>query len=62
MVEAVVAYVKENSSAGEVWVGDNPSLGMHVGRAKPAFKESGMEEVAIRGGADALFTLMKLKL
>ncbi|HHX23997.1 MAG TPA: DUF362 domain-containing protein [Thermoanaerobacterales bacterium] len=52
VVEAVVAYVKENSSAGEVWVGDNPSLGMHVGRAKPAFKESGMEEAAIRGGAD----------
>jgi uncharacterized protein (DUF362 family) len=52
VVEAVVAYFKENSQAGEVWVGDNPSLGLHVGRAKPAFAESGMEEAARRGGAD----------
>ncbi|MDR3255647.1 MAG: DUF362 domain-containing protein [Synergistaceae bacterium] len=51
-VEAVVAYFKENSKAGKVVVGDNPSLGMHVGRAKPAFKESGMEEAARLGGAD----------
>lgn len=51
-VEAVVAYFKENSQAGEIWVGDNPSLGMHVGRAKPAFHDSGMEEAALRGGAD----------
>lgn len=52
VVEAVVAYFKENSKAGEVWVGDNPSLGLHVGRAKPAFEASGMEEAARRGGAD----------
>ena len=52
VVEAVVAYFKENSKAGEIWVGDNPSLGMHVGRAKPAFAASGMEEAARRGGAD----------
>ncbi len=52
VVEAVVAYFKENSQAGEIWVGDNPSLGMHVGRAKPAFSASGMEEAAKRGGAD----------
>jgi len=52
VVEAVVAYVKENSKAAEVWVGDNPSLGLHVGRAAPAFKESGLEEAALRGGAD----------
>jgi uncharacterized protein (DUF362 family) len=51
-IEAVVSYFKENSKAGEIWVGDNPSLGMHVGRAKPAFKASGMEEAARRGGAD----------
>lgn len=51
-VEAVVAYVKEESKAGEVWVGDNPSLGLHVGRAKPAFIDSGIEEAAYRGGAD----------
>jgi uncharacterized protein (DUF362 family) len=51
-VEAVVAFLKEESKAAEVWVGDNPSLGLHVGKAKPAFKESGMEEAAIRGGAD----------
>ena len=51
-IEAVVSYVKENSKAGEVWVGDNPSLGMHVGRAKPAFAVSGMEEAARLGGAD----------
>ncbi|SPF43365.1 conserved exported hypothetical protein [Syntrophobacter sp. SbD1] len=52
MVEAVVSYFKENSKAGEIWVGDNPSLGMHVGRARPAFQVSGMEEAAKRGGAD----------
>ncbi len=52
VVEAVVAYVKENSRAAEVWVGDNPSLGLQVGRAAPAFQESGMEEAALRGGAD----------
>ncbi|NPV72030.1 MAG: DUF362 domain-containing protein [Firmicutes bacterium] len=51
-IEAVTAYVKEYSRAGEVWVGDNPSLGMHVGRAKPAFEVSGMEAAARRGGAD----------
>ena len=52
VIEAVVSYFKENSQAREVWVGDNPSLGMHVGRAKPAFHASGMEEAARRGGAD----------
>jgi uncharacterized protein (DUF362 family) len=52
VIEAVVSYFKENSQAGEIWVGDNPSLGMHVGRAKPAFHASGMEEAARRGGAD----------
>lgn len=52
VIEAVVSYFKENSQAGEIWVGDNPSLGMHVGRAKPAFHDSGMEEAAKRGGAD----------
>jgi len=52
MVEAVVSYFKQYSKAGEVSVGDNPSLGMHVGRAKPAFQVSGMEEGARRGGAD----------
>ncbi|AOT72912.1 DUF362 domain-containing protein [Geosporobacter ferrireducens] len=52
VVEAVVSYVKENSQASEVWIGDNPSLGMHVGRAKPAFAESGMEDAARRGGVD----------
>lgn len=51
-VEAVTAYVKENSKAAKVFVGDNPSLGMHVGRAKPAFEVSGMEEAARLGGAD----------
>ncbi len=51
-IEAVVSYVKENSKAAKVMVGDNPSLGMHVGRAKPAFSESGMEEAARLGGAD----------
>ncbi len=52
VLEAVVSYFKENSQASEIWVGDNPSLGMHVGRAKPAFAASGMEEAAVRGGAD----------
>lgn len=54
VIEAVVAYFKENSQAGEVWVGDNPSLGLHVGRAKPAFQAAGMEEAARRGGADKI--------
>jgi len=52
VVEAVVAYVKENSRASKVSVGDNPSLGLHVGRARPAFDVSGMEAAARRGGAD----------
>ncbi|HYG56642.1 MAG TPA: DUF362 domain-containing protein [Symbiobacteriaceae bacterium] len=52
VVEAVTAYVKEHSKAREVWVGDNPSLGMHVGRAKPAMAAAGMEAAARRGGAD----------
>lgn len=52
VIEALVAYLKENSKAKAVWVGDNPSLGQHVGRARPAFKASGMEEAAKRGGAD----------
>jgi uncharacterized protein (DUF362 family) len=51
-IEAVVSYVKENSKASKVFVGDNPSLGLHVGRAKPAFKDSKMEEAAYLGGAD----------
>ncbi|MCF8128928.1 MAG: DUF362 domain-containing protein [Deltaproteobacteria bacterium] len=52
VIEAVVSYLKENSKAGEVWVGDNPSLGQHVGRARPAFQMSGMKAAAERGGAD----------
>ncbi|MEW5721719.1 MAG: DUF362 domain-containing protein [Thermodesulfobacteriota bacterium] len=52
MIEAMVAYLKESSKAGQVWVGDNPSLGMHVGRARPAFETSGMRAAAERGGAD----------
>lgn len=51
-IEAVVSYIKENSQAAKVVVGDNPSLGMHVGRAKPAFETSKMEEAAYLGGAD----------
>src|SRR6056297_3517331 len=52
VIEAFVALLKEESQAGEVWVGDNPSLGKHVGRAKPAFKAAEMEAAAYRGGAD----------
>jgi uncharacterized protein (DUF362 family) len=51
-VEAVTRYFKKHSKAGKVQVGDNPSLGQHVGRADIAFKTSGMEEAARRGGAD----------
>ncbi|GFP28936.1 DUF362 domain-containing protein, partial [Candidatus Hakubella thermalkaliphila] len=51
-VEAVVSYFKESSRAREVWIGDNPSLGRHVGRARPAFETAGMEEAARRGGVD----------
>ncbi len=52
VIEAVVSYFKENSKAKEVWIGDNPSLGQHVGRAKPAFDASGMEAAARLGGVD----------
>lgn len=52
VIEAVVAYVKKNSKAKEVWIGDNPSLGQHVGRSKPAFDVAGMEKAARLGGVD----------
>ncbi len=52
VIEALVGFLKENSKAKEVWVGDNPSLGQHVGRARPAFEMSGMRAAAERGGAD----------
>ena len=52
VIEALVAYLKESSKAKEVWVGDNPSLGLHVGRARPAFEAAGMRAAAERGGAD----------
>lgn len=52
VLEGMIAFLKEESKAKEVWVGDNPSLGQHVGRARPAFEASGMEEAAKRGGAD----------
>jgi len=51
-VEAVTRFFKKHSKAGKVLVGDNPSLGKHVGRANIAFKTSGMEEAAKLGGAD----------
>lgn len=51
-VEAVTRYFKKHSQAGKVLVGDNPSLGKHVGRASIAFITSGMEEAAKLGGAD----------
>jgi len=52
VVEATIAYLKEESKAARVLIGDNPSLGMQVGRARPAFAVSGMEEAARRGGVD----------
>lgn len=52
VIEGMVAFLKEKSKAKEVWVGDNPSLGQHVGRARPAFQAAGMYDAAIRGGAD----------
>lgn len=52
MIEAMVAWLKENSKASQVWVGDNPSLGLHVGRARPAFNAAGMKKAAELGGAD----------
>jgi uncharacterized protein (DUF362 family) len=51
-VEAVTRFFKQHSKAGKVLVGDNPSLGQHVGRANIAFKTSGMEDAARLGGAD----------
>jgi uncharacterized protein (DUF362 family) len=53
-LEAIVAYLKEESQAGEIAVGDNPSLGRHVGKARPAFAQSGLEEAARLGGADRI--------
>ena len=52
VIEALIAYLKENSRAKEIWIGDNPSLGQHVGRARPAFEASGMRAAAERGGVD----------
>ncbi len=52
VIEGMVAFLKEKSKAKEVWVGDNPSLGQHVGRARPAFDAAGMRAAAERGGAD----------
>ena len=54
MLEAVVAYLKEESKAGEIAVGDNPSLGKHVGKARPAFAQSGLQEASERGKADRI--------
>lgn len=53
-LEAILLYLKEESKAGEIAVGDNPSLGKHVGRARPAFEQSGLLEAAQRGGADRI--------
>jgi uncharacterized protein (DUF362 family) len=54
MLEAVVAYLKEESKAGEIAVGDNPSLGKHIGKARAAFAQSGLQDAAERGGADRI--------
>ncbi len=54
VVEAVTRYFKKHSKAKEVWVGDNPSLGKHVGRASVAFDVSGVGEGARLGGCDKL--------
>lgn len=53
-LEAILLYLKEESKAGEIAVGDNPSLGMHVGKARPAFAQSGLEEASKLGGADRI--------
>jgi uncharacterized protein (DUF362 family) len=53
-LEAILLYLKEESKAGEIAVGDNPSLGQHVGRARPAFEQSGLLEASQRGGADRI--------
>lgn len=52
VIEAFVSFLKESSKAKEVWVGDNPSLGRQVGRARPAFEAAGMRRAAELGGAD----------
>jgi uncharacterized protein (DUF362 family) len=53
-LEAILLYLKEESKAGEIAVGDNPSLGKHIGRARPAFEQSGLAEAARLGGADRI--------
>jgi len=54
VVEALIAYLKEDSLAGRVVIGDNPSLGPYVGLSRPAFAQSGMEAAACRGGIDEI--------
>ena len=53
-LEAIVAYLKEESKAGEVAVGDNPSLGKHIGKAREAFAQSGLLDATERGKADRI--------
>ncbi len=52
VIEGFIAYLKEASKAKEVWIGDNPSLGMQIGRSRPSFATAGMADAAIRGGVD----------
>ena len=54
VVEGMIAFLKEKSKAKEVWIGDNPSLGLHIGRARPSFETAGMRAAAERGGADRI--------
>ena len=57
-IESVTRYFKKHSKAGKILVGDNSSLGQHVGWADIAIKTSGMEEAANLGGQTKSSTSM----
>jgi len=54
VIEALILFLKEKSKAGEVWIGENPSLGQHVGRSRPTFEAAGTLEAAKRAGVDRI--------
>jgi uncharacterized protein (DUF362 family) len=62
VIEAMISFLKEKSKAGEVWIGENPSLGMQVGRARPTFESAGTLEAAKRAGADRIIFFDEMEL
>ena len=55
VIEAVVAFLKEESQAGEVWIGDNTGIRYRAEACvENAFKVSGAYDASIRGGIDKI--------